>query len=132
MDLKQAGRHLMWCLDVWENEPHIDLDILKAALIATPHIAGYSVQSKLRGITLIYQWLAQRGVIPQKEVAPYPRHSISLPQGPMDWRDTALTIFNPLTLTEQMKNAPINSHFFDQLRKNFNNRHEFDFVDLYN
>ena len=36
-------------LDVWENEPHINLDLMKKATIATPHIAGYSVDGKLKG-----------------------------------------------------------------------------------
>lgn len=33
-------------LDVWEHEPAIDRTLLDRALIATPHIAGYSEQGK--------------------------------------------------------------------------------------
>lgn len=36
-------------LDVWENEPNIDLGILKVIDIATPHIAGYSAEGKANG-----------------------------------------------------------------------------------
>ena len=36
-------------IDVWENEPDISRDLLSLATIATPHIAGYSTDSKLRG-----------------------------------------------------------------------------------
>lgn len=46
--IKVAGQHLLWCLDVWENEPHIDLAVMAQAFIATPHIAGYSIESKRR------------------------------------------------------------------------------------
>ncbi|MBQ3635391.1 MAG: 4-phosphoerythronate dehydrogenase [Bacteroidales bacterium] len=35
-------------VDVWENEPNIDTELLEMATIATPHIAGYSADSKLR------------------------------------------------------------------------------------
>jgi erythronate-4-phosphate dehydrogenase len=41
-------------LDVWENEPAIDLDTLAAADIATPHIAGYSYDGKLSGTQMVY------------------------------------------------------------------------------
>ncbi len=36
-------------LDVWENEPDIDLELLKLVDIATPHIAGYSADGKANG-----------------------------------------------------------------------------------
>ena len=35
--------------DVWENEPNADPSLLQAALIATPHIAGYSAEGKANG-----------------------------------------------------------------------------------
>jgi erythronate-4-phosphate dehydrogenase len=35
--------------DVWENEPDLDLKLMKMADIATPHIAGYSVEGKANG-----------------------------------------------------------------------------------
>lgn len=36
-------------VDVWENETHFDRRLMSRALIATPHVAGYSTDSKLRG-----------------------------------------------------------------------------------
>lgn len=36
-------------LDVWENEPNIDLSLMNMCSIATPHIAGYSVEGKANG-----------------------------------------------------------------------------------
>jgi len=38
-----------YILDVWENEPDIDLELLENALIGTPHIAGYSSDGKANG-----------------------------------------------------------------------------------
>ena len=35
-----------YILDTWENEPHINQDVLQHALRASMHIAGYSVQGK--------------------------------------------------------------------------------------
>jgi len=44
-------------LDVWDREPDIDARLLDRALIATPHIAGYSWDGKLAGTAQIYRAL---------------------------------------------------------------------------
>jgi erythronate-4-phosphate dehydrogenase len=41
-------------LDVWENEPNIDCDLLRIVDISTPHIAGYSLDGKIAGLLMIY------------------------------------------------------------------------------
>lgn len=41
-------------LDVWEEEPGIDTALWRLCDIATPHIAGYSLDGKLRGTLQIY------------------------------------------------------------------------------
>jgi len=45
-------------LDVWENEPLIDLQLLKLAKFATPHIAGYSADGKANGTAMSIQALS--------------------------------------------------------------------------
>ena len=42
-------------LDVWEGEPAINTQLLERVCIGTPHIAGYSLDGKLRGTEMIYQ-----------------------------------------------------------------------------
>jgi erythronate-4-phosphate dehydrogenase len=42
-------------LDVWENEPNIDCDLLRMVDISTPHIAGYSLDGKIAGLLMIYE-----------------------------------------------------------------------------
>lgn len=39
-------------LDVWENEPEIDLELLELVDISTPHIAGYSAEGKANGTSV--------------------------------------------------------------------------------
>ena len=39
-------------LDVWENEPDIDFELLRMADIGTPHIAGYSADGKANGTSV--------------------------------------------------------------------------------
>jgi erythronate-4-phosphate dehydrogenase len=51
--LKQRG-DLQVVLDVWEGEPQVDVELAGLCRIATPHIAGYSLDGKLRGTAQIY------------------------------------------------------------------------------
>jgi erythronate-4-phosphate dehydrogenase len=46
-------------LDVWENEPDIDIDLMGKAFIATPHIAGYSTDGKANGTAMVVNTLAK-------------------------------------------------------------------------
>ena len=40
-------------LDCWENEPDISPALLDKAIVATPHIAGYSAEGKQRGTAMM-------------------------------------------------------------------------------
>jgi erythronate-4-phosphate dehydrogenase len=56
--IKDAIRHSEisgFTSDVWENEPYLDLELLQMADIATPHIAGYSVEGKANGTAACVQ-----------------------------------------------------------------------------
>lgn len=46
-------------IDCWENEPDIDLELLRAATVATPHIAGYSKEGKVRATRMVLEALAK-------------------------------------------------------------------------
>jgi erythronate-4-phosphate dehydrogenase len=46
-------------LDVWENEPDIDLELMSKAFIATPHIAGYSTDGKANGTAMVVRSLCE-------------------------------------------------------------------------
>ena len=46
-------------LDVWENEPVPDLELLQRVTLATPHIAGHSVDGKLQGTIMLYKAVTQ-------------------------------------------------------------------------
>lgn len=46
-------------LDVWENEPNINLTLLEQASIATPHIAGYSLEGKVNATRIVVESLCK-------------------------------------------------------------------------
>ncbi len=53
----QNGADLKVILDVWENEPEIDLGLMDLVAFATPHIAGYSFEGRLNGSRMIFEAL---------------------------------------------------------------------------
>ncbi len=44
-----GGPDLQALVDTWTGEPAIDIDLLTRTALATPHIAGYSLEGRLRG-----------------------------------------------------------------------------------
>jgi len=58
-----GGEYTNAILDVWEHEPAIDPDLVKKVYLATPHIAGYSLDGKIRGTWMVYrqvcEWLGR-------------------------------------------------------------------------
>ncbi len=53
-------------LDVWEGEPSPDEALVRAVDVATPHIAGYAYDGKVRGTTMLYEALCKHlGVEPE-------------------------------------------------------------------
>ena len=51
----KGGRLQAVILDVWDNEPNIDVELLEMVDIGTPHIAGYSLDGKISGLIMIYK-----------------------------------------------------------------------------
>ena len=52
---KITDKKLHVILDVFENEPSVNLDLLHQLTFATPHIAGYGLEGKARGTYMIYR-----------------------------------------------------------------------------
>ncbi len=50
-------REFKLVLDVWENEPSINTELLSKTKVATLHIAGYSLEGKVIGTKIIYDAL---------------------------------------------------------------------------
>ncbi|MCX2524638.1 4-phosphoerythronate dehydrogenase PdxB [Larsenimonas rhizosphaerae] len=62
-----AHNDLVVMLDVWEQEPDIDPELARLVDIATPHIAGYSQEGRLRGTAMLYEaWCHAAGNVPSR------------------------------------------------------------------
>lgn len=91
---------LVYCLDVWENEPHINIHTFNRAMIKTPHIAGYSVEAKHRATKMLYEAFCQWANCPTH----YP--TLSAPVNPVKIKlDSAW----PSALLKHY--SPFNDHF---------------------
>ncbi len=67
--LKHTLKHrndLTVVLDVWEHEPDADPELMSLVAIATPHIAGYSLDGKIRGTEMIYKAFCKQFGLPAR------------------------------------------------------------------
>lgn len=103
-------------IDCWEGEPVIDRELLALADVATPHIAGYSIEGKRRASAAAAQAVAV--ALGLTDVAmPW---SPPLPEGVMT-RQRILQSYNPTGDTSLLKSQPDK---FEYLRNNYNLRRE--------
>jgi len=58
-EVLRTGQPRPVVLDVWEDEPRLDPDLLARVALATPHVAGYSLEGKFNGAVMIYHALCR-------------------------------------------------------------------------
>ncbi len=126
-------------LDVWENEPNIDIELLELVDIGTPHIAGYSLDGKIAGMIMIYKSICEYfNVEPKFDIAdflPEPDvKTIELNENIKSRQDSISAIVQNIYPIErdnrrlrQILDEPAKNRgkFFDELRKNYPIRREF-------
>ena len=97
-----------YILDTWENEPEIDAEVVEKALLASMHIAGYSVAGKRNATQMCLDAVAQAFGLPCLPIDE--RHpSILFPEG-----DTSPGWLG--RISAQLKAHPDR---FEQLRKDY-------------
>ncbi len=63
-------------LDVWEGEPQVDAELAQRCDIASAHIAGYSLDGKIRGTSQIYQAFCQHFALADSAAIEFPAQSL--------------------------------------------------------
>lgn len=133
-DLLQARQKLgPVVIDTWRNEPDINMELMEAAAIATPHIAGYSYQSKLLGSEMAVRAIARFFSIKELyEFFPVPDvtglDAVKLDtRGRTQGQITSDIQYNYPIFTDDFM-FRINPTGFVDLRKNYRYRREF-FID---
>ena len=117
-------------IDTWENEPHISASLLRAALIATPHVAGYSADGKANGTRMSLEAVARHFGLDAHFDIPAPALPTGFVYGALPTTLThrlperalaQLRLYNPLTDTDRLRAAPED---FEQQRGNYPLRRE--------
>lgn len=112
-----------FALDVWEHEPHIDRELLRRALLATPHIAGYSEQGKAQAAAMSVRALARHFGFPldnwyPSEAAPSSPRAITWPE----LCDTIDSAFDIVAESDYLQRSP---EEFEQMRDGYTYRKEY-------
>jgi len=135
----RSGKLKAVALDVWENEPNIDTELLRMVDIGTPHIAGYSLDGKIAGMIMIYNAACKHfGLKPKYRIEDsFP--SPTTPQITIDkvGPDRQSILHNIVQQVYVINRDDFNTReilmvpesergrFFDDLRKNYPVRREF-------
>lgn len=124
-DLLLSPQQLVYCTDVYLNEPNIDERIINKSTLCTPHIAGHSLQAKYAAIAMISSTLHQIvGLSLPKFAEPEFTHVINFEEDKL-WHESVLKIYNPYEETLILKQAADKKAAFLNLRKNHQTRHDF-------
>ena len=126
-DIERTDRQVV--LDVFEFEPEISERLLSKLAIATPHIAGYTLEGKLRGTQIIYDALCEKlAVIPVQSM-----HGL-LPLNMFLWSelkmhpDRLIKFYNIMeddaALRSKLADGQVKGADFDQLRRDYRLRRE--------
>ncbi|MFI4963536.1 MAG: 4-phosphoerythronate dehydrogenase [Legionellales bacterium] len=117
--------NLIYCTDVYLNEPQINRAIIQKATLCTPHIAGHSLEAKYAAIAQISEQLHKAiGLpLPHYESPVCPRDVMV--QEPKSWQELALSLYNPEEETLCLKQAQNIPSSYISLRKKHQNRHDF-------
>ena len=104
-ETRTGNNQLSAVIDCWENEPHLNHQLIQLANLATFHIAGYSIEGKMRASEMCLEAFCKFFSLPilsiNKKVVPL--------QGDSDsgWLQR---------ISDQLKAAP---EHFEQLRKQY-------------
>ena len=115
-------------LDVWEREPAISKMVLDMTTLATPHIAGYSIEGKrnasammVRAAASFFGWKALRFFsLPAPSM-----QSIGLSKSAKGWEESLYLLFNQIfPISEDNFRLRLSPERFEALRASYTYRKE--------
>jgi erythronate-4-phosphate dehydrogenase len=134
--LFKQNKTLNMVLDVWENEPSINLDLIPYVALATAHIAGHTIEGKARGTEMLYLALCEHlGVVADKKLADYlpvaQPSSIDLDKQSMLWPVLEQLVLDVYDISEDDRQFRAEMHGaeeFRYIRKHYPIRREFSAI----
>ncbi|HCY00295.1 MAG TPA: erythronate-4-phosphate dehydrogenase [Bacteroidales bacterium] len=133
-----ATKNLLIGLDVWENEPHPNAQLLQKVHIATPHIAGYSLEGKVNATRMVVESLSKHfglninsvklGTKDIKEM-----HEISIDKfmqnNMLDYNKLFNRVYSIVNDSKELKKYP---EKFELIRNSYNLRREYSAYTILN
>lgn len=130
LQFKQKNAGATFVLDVWSHEPEIDINLLENAFIATPHIAGYSYDGKIKATQMLFDALNSHfnTDIKQPELLNSESKTININDDAIhlavlqsyDVRTDAIALSDLIGMEQNQRGT-----YFDSLRRNYPIRREF-------
>jgi erythronate-4-phosphate dehydrogenase len=116
---------LLYCTDVFFNEPHINPEIIDKSILCTPHIAGHSIEAKYAAVRIVSQKIhALLGLALPSYASPIlPNDNI---ENYDSWQKASLALYNPIYETSLLKQSLEIESTFLTLRKKHIHRHNFN------
>jgi erythronate-4-phosphate dehydrogenase len=145
-DLIAHSKPLIYCTDVYSNEPTINAAVLAKATLCTPHIAGHSLEAKYAAIAYLSTKLHRLLNLPLPNFAkppPPPAESCPRDLDPMlnlilgkqgeysssqnqsCWQEVILSLYNPGLETKALQETSDKKATFLALRQQHQQRHDF-------
>ncbi|MBO7300305.1 MAG: 4-phosphoerythronate dehydrogenase [Tidjanibacter sp.] len=123
--LLRHSERLTLCTDVWEGEPdRINSELLERVEIATPHIAGYSVQGKANASAIVIRSLAERlGIEPLVDW--YPEGVAPSCPREISWEEMCREIVSHCDLVSETARMKAHPEEFEVRRNTYPLREEF-------
>jgi erythronate-4-phosphate dehydrogenase len=136
--LFEQGNSLNLVLDVWENEPNINLDLIPHIALATAHIAGHTIEGKARGTEMLYLALCKHlGIQADKKLSDYlPKaqsSQIKITEKQDFWQVFYLLVLDVYNIEKDDQYFRANMQSADQfryIRKHYPIRREFSAIAL--
>ncbi len=134
LEVCRSRPDLTLVMDVWEQEPAVDAQLAGLCAIATPHIAGYSLDGKIRGTWMLYRALCEHLGLPVEttlhEVLPPSAVKSLVLTDPDDLLTPARLVYDPYRddrAFRKILNLPDTEQrlAFDRLRREYPERREY-------
>ena len=134
LERQKTHQDLHLFMDVWHQEPNIDKSLFDYCHCVTPHIAGHSLEGKVRGTYMIYEDFCKHFGLPSKhnldDLIPKPDLSM-LQLNPTAEAKQVLALACGNVYPLMQDNARMREdNDFDWLRKNYPVRREFSSLKL--
>ncbi|MCL1127461.1 4-phosphoerythronate dehydrogenase [Shewanella surugensis] len=139
LDVKINRPDLKLVLDVWEGEPHPLPELVPLVELATPHIAGYSLEGRARGSLMLYEALIKtlgyssdkpfKGLLEPHWIARMDLHQIPNEKALLQ---LVRFVYDLRDDDRMFRNQFLNVNGFDHLRKIHQHRRELSTLTLVN